>query len=111
MLQQQAFVRAPHALPLTFCLLQFDQMSVQASQYGDELRMVKGEVAEVNRLISRLQSEIEAVKAQVQLEAVFSFSSDIIFSTMGSLSLPPPLLSVAAWRTSWLRRRSVESWL
>ncbi|XP_008303627.1 keratin, type II cytoskeletal 8 [Stegastes partitus] len=42
----------------------FDQMSVQASQFGDELRIVKGEVAEVNRLISRLQSEIEAVKAQ-----------------------------------------------
>lgn len=40
-------------------------MSVQASQFGDELRIVKGEVAEVNRLISRLQSEIEAVKAQV----------------------------------------------
>ncbi|XP_026162570.1 keratin, type II cytoskeletal 8 [Mastacembelus armatus] len=42
----------------------FDQMSVQASQFGDELRIVKGEVAEINRLISRLQSEIEAVKAQ-----------------------------------------------
>ncbi|XP_075869292.1 keratin, type II cytoskeletal 8 isoform X1 [Nelusetta ayraudi] len=42
----------------------FDQMSVQASQYGDELRVVKGEVAEVNRLIGRLQTEIEAVKAQ-----------------------------------------------
>lgn len=41
-------------------------MSVQASQFGDELRVVKSEVAEVNRLISRLQSEIEAVKAQVQ---------------------------------------------
>ncbi|XP_023209300.1 intermediate filament protein ON3-like isoform X2 [Xiphophorus maculatus] len=40
------------------------KMSVQASQFGDELRIVKGEVAEVNRLISRLQSEIEAVKAQ-----------------------------------------------
>uniref|UniRef100_A0A8C6UID0 Si:dkey-222f2.1 n=1 Tax=Neogobius melanostomus TaxID=47308 RepID=A0A8C6UID0_9GOBI len=44
----------------------FDQMSVQASQFGDELRIVKGELAEVNRLISRLQSEIEAVKAQVK---------------------------------------------
>ncbi|XP_072307861.1 intermediate filament protein ON3-like isoform X1 [Eucyclogobius newberryi] len=43
---------------------EFDQMSVQASQFGDELRVVKGELAEVNRLISRLQSEIEAVKAQ-----------------------------------------------
>uniref|UniRef100_A0A8C5DUH5 Si:dkey-222f2.1 n=1 Tax=Gouania willdenowi TaxID=441366 RepID=A0A8C5DUH5_GOUWI len=42
----------------------FAQMSVQASQFGDELRTVKGEVGEVNRLIGRLQSEIEAVKAQ-----------------------------------------------
>lgn len=45
-------------------------MSVQASQYGDELRIVKGEVAEVNRLISRLQSEIEAVKAQVHQQEI-----------------------------------------
>nr|XP_049588883.1 keratin, type II cytoskeletal 8 isoform X1 [Syngnathus scovelli] len=43
---------------------QFDQMSVQACRFGDELRVVKGEVGEVNRLIGRLQSEIEAVKAQ-----------------------------------------------
>ncbi|XP_061884319.1 keratin, type II cytoskeletal 8 [Entelurus aequoreus] len=42
----------------------FAQMSVQASQYGDELRAVKGEVGEVNRLIARLQSEMEALKAQ-----------------------------------------------
>lgn len=45
--------------------LQYDQMSMQASQYGDKLRTVKAEVLEVNRLISRLQSEIEAVKSQV----------------------------------------------
>lgn len=43
-------------------------MSVQATQFGDELRILKGEVAEVNRLISRLQSEIEAVKAQVHMD-------------------------------------------
>ncbi|KAJ4926641.1 hypothetical protein JOQ06_014390, partial [Pogonophryne albipinna] len=42
----------------------FDQMSVKANQYGDELRVSKGEVGEINRLISRLHSEIEAVKAQ-----------------------------------------------
>lgn len=51
-------------------------MSVQASQYGDELRIVKGEVAEVNRLISRLQSEIEAVKAQVQLQEMYECLPD-----------------------------------
>lgn len=59
-------------MPLTFFSVQFDQMSVQASQYGDELRVVKSEVGEVNRLIGRLQSEIEAVKAQVQIREMFS---------------------------------------
>ncbi|XP_028818841.1 intermediate filament protein ON3 [Denticeps clupeoides] len=42
----------------------FDQFSSQASQYGDELRNTKGELAELNRMISRLQSEIELVKGQ-----------------------------------------------
>ncbi|XP_030632092.1 intermediate filament protein ON3 [Chanos chanos] len=42
----------------------FDQMSNQATLYGDELRNTKGEIAELNRVISRLQSEIEVVKAQ-----------------------------------------------
>ncbi|XP_071776923.1 keratin, type II cytoskeletal 8-like [Centroberyx gerrardi] len=42
----------------------FDQMSAQADQYGNELRSTKGEIAELNRLISRLQNEIQAVKGQ-----------------------------------------------
>uniref|UniRef100_A0A8C9R4E8 Si:dkey-222f2.1 n=1 Tax=Scleropages formosus TaxID=113540 RepID=A0A8C9R4E8_SCLFO len=42
----------------------FDQMSIQANQYSDELRTTKSELAEVNRMISRLQTEIEAVKGQ-----------------------------------------------
>ncbi len=44
---------------------QFDQMSAEANQYGDELRSTKGEISELNRMISRLQNEIHAVKAQV----------------------------------------------
>nr|XP_041743210.2 keratin, type II cytoskeletal 8-like isoform X2 [Coregonus clupeaformis] len=40
------------------------KMAIQATQYGDELRNTKGEIAEINRLIGRLQSEIEAVKQQ-----------------------------------------------
>lgn len=88
-------------------------MSVQASQFGDELRIVKGEVAEVNRLISRLQSEIESVKAQVQLQAKFilvqcSFCK-IIHIHHGLFLVSSSTLSVVVWRTSWLRRRSVES--
>lgn len=40
-------------------------MSSQASQYNDELRNTKGEIADINRMISRLQSEIEVIKSQV----------------------------------------------
>ncbi|XP_056131053.1 keratin, type II cytoskeletal cochleal-like [Lampris incognitus] len=42
----------------------FDQMSVQANQYSSELRNTKGEIAELSRLISRLQNEIQAVQGQ-----------------------------------------------
>ncbi|XP_067271487.1 keratin, type II cytoskeletal 8 [Pseudorasbora parva] len=42
----------------------FDQMSSQASQYNDELRNTKGEIGDINRMISRLQSEIEVIKSQ-----------------------------------------------
>ncbi|XP_041747870.1 keratin, type II cytoskeletal 8, partial [Coregonus clupeaformis] len=41
-----------------------DQMATQATQCGDELRNTKGKMAEINRLIGRLQSEMEAVKQQ-----------------------------------------------
>lgn len=40
-------------------------MQTSAGQAGDELRNTKNEIAELNRMISRLQNEIEAVKAQV----------------------------------------------
>ncbi|XP_062401668.1 keratin, type II cytoskeletal 8 [Sardina pilchardus] len=41
-----------------------DMMSKQAHQYGDSLRNAKGEIAELNRVIGRVQSEIESVKGQ-----------------------------------------------
>lgn len=40
-------------------------MQTSAGQYGDDLRTTKAEIAELNRMIARLQNEIEAVKAQV----------------------------------------------
>ncbi|KAG7520340.1 intermediate filament protein ON3-like [Solea senegalensis] len=46
------------------------EMQSTANQSGDSLRQTKGEIAELNRMISRLQNEIEAVKAQrINLEA------------------------------------------
>ncbi|XP_040008756.1 keratin, type II cytoskeletal 8-like [Xiphias gladius] len=42
----------------------FDQMTAEADQYGNELRSTKAEISELNRMISRLQNEIQAVKTQ-----------------------------------------------
>ncbi|XP_054464382.1 LOW QUALITY PROTEIN: keratin, type II cytoskeletal 8-like [Anoplopoma fimbria] len=48
----------------------FQEMQTNAGQAGDDLRSSKSEIAELNRMISRLQNEIEAVKGQrVNLEA------------------------------------------
>ncbi|XP_028264825.1 keratin, type II cytoskeletal 8-like [Parambassis ranga] len=48
----------------------FQEMQTSASQAGDDLRSTKSEIAELNRMISRIQNEIEAVKGQrANLEA------------------------------------------
>merc|ERR1712170_182769 len=48
----------------------FEEMQTSAGQYGDDLRTTKAEIAELNRMIARIQNEIEAVKGQrASLEA------------------------------------------
>ncbi|TRZ02533.1 hypothetical protein DNTS_026585 [Danionella cerebrum] len=48
----------------------FEEMQTSAGQYGEDLRSTKAEIAELNRMIARLQNEIDAVKTQrVNLEA------------------------------------------
>lgn len=47
------------------CWEQFDRMTAEADQYGNELRNTKTEISELNRMISRLQNEIAALKTQV----------------------------------------------
>ncbi|XP_077370892.1 keratin, type II cytoskeletal 8-like [Festucalex cinctus] len=42
----------------------YKDMESSAGQYGDDLRTTKNEIAELNRMISRLQNEIDAVKGQ-----------------------------------------------
>ncbi|XP_004070324.1 keratin, type II cytoskeletal 8-like [Oryzias latipes] len=42
----------------------FQEMQVSATQAGDDLRNTKSEIAEINRMISRIQNEIQAVKGQ-----------------------------------------------
>ncbi len=42
-------------------------MQSSAGKYGDDLRSSKSEIAELNRMISRIQNEIENVKGQVRI--------------------------------------------
>ncbi|XP_034392463.1 keratin, type II cytoskeletal cochleal-like [Cyclopterus lumpus] len=42
----------------------YQEMETNAGQFGDDLRTSKSEIAELNRMISRLQNEIESVKGQ-----------------------------------------------
>ncbi|KAM9798855.1 keratin, type II cytoskeletal 8-like isoform 2-T2 [Syngnathus typhle] len=48
----------------------FMEMQSSAGQYGENLQSTKAEIAELNRMIARLQNEIESVKGQrASLEA------------------------------------------
>uniref|UniRef100_A0A672ZK15 Keratin, type II cytoskeletal 8-like n=1 Tax=Sphaeramia orbicularis TaxID=375764 RepID=A0A672ZK15_9TELE len=48
----------------------YEEMQSSAGQYGEDLRTTKAEIADLNRMIARLQNEIEAIKGQrASLEA------------------------------------------
>ncbi|KAK2851038.1 hypothetical protein Q5P01_007314 [Channa striata] len=48
----------------------YEEMQTSANRYGDDLRTTKTEIADLNRMIQRLTSEIDAVKGQrANLEA------------------------------------------
>ncbi|GAA6081927.1 keratin, type II cytoskeletal cochleal-like [Tachysurus ichikawai] len=42
----------------------FEELQSSAGSYGEDLRNTKSEIAELNRMIARLQNEIESVKGQ-----------------------------------------------
>uniref|UniRef100_A0AAY4ABW0 IF rod domain-containing protein n=1 Tax=Denticeps clupeoides TaxID=299321 RepID=A0AAY4ABW0_9TELE len=42
----------------------YEEMQTSAGRYGDDLRTTKAEIAELNRMIARLQNEIDSIKAQ-----------------------------------------------
>lgn len=45
---------------------QYEALQVTAGKHGDDLRNMKNEITEINRMIQRLQGEIETAKAQVR---------------------------------------------
>lgn len=46
--------------------LQYAEMQQSVGKYGDDLKSSKADIADMNRKIMRLQSEIDMVKAQVK---------------------------------------------
>ncbi|NXF71066.1 K2CO protein, partial [Sclerurus mexicanus] len=42
----------------------YEQLQVTAGKHGDDLRNTKAEITEINRMIQRIQGEIESAKAQ-----------------------------------------------
>lgn len=46
--------------------LQYAEMQQSAGKYGDDLKSTKADIADMNRKMMRLQSEIDMVKAQVK---------------------------------------------
>ena len=46
---------------------QYAEMQQSAGQHGEDLKWTKNEIAEMNRRIMRLQSEIDMVKSQVRM--------------------------------------------
>ncbi|CAO2600726.1 Keratin, type II cytoskeletal 6B [Lemmus lemmus] len=48
----------------------YEELQVTAGRHGDDLRNTKQEIAEINRMIQRLRSEIDHVKKQVAQAAI-----------------------------------------
>ncbi|XP_042347198.1 keratin, type II cytoskeletal 8 [Plectropomus leopardus] len=54
----------------TWYKTKYEEMQTSATRYGDDLRATRTEIADLNRMIQRLTSEIDAVKGQrANLEA------------------------------------------
>ncbi|XP_001507306.1 keratin, type II cytoskeletal 8 [Ornithorhynchus anatinus] len=46
--------------------IKYEELQVRAGRHGDDLNRTKSEISEIHRSISRLQGEIDAIKAQNQ---------------------------------------------
>lgn len=64
--------------------MQYEELRLISGTHCDNLRNRKNEIQEMNKLIQRLQQEIENVKAQVRPAGVLQFNSD----TLGRVSDP-----------------------
>ncbi|KAJ6654721.1 hypothetical protein lerEdw1_006584 [Lerista edwardsae] len=58
--------------------IKYQELQTMAGKHGDDLRTTKNEINELNRLITRIQSEIEALKGQrANLEASITHAEEV----------------------------------
>ncbi|XP_049335749.1 keratin, type II cytoskeletal 8-like [Astyanax mexicanus] len=62
--QYEDIAKRSRAEAETWYKCKFEEMQTSANQYGDDLRSTKTEIADLKRMIQRLQCEIEAVMRQ-----------------------------------------------
>jgi len=62
-------------------------MQTSAGQHGDDLRTTKSEISELNRMISRLQNEIEAVKGQVYFQTFLLINHSYLHVNLHHINL------------------------
>lgn len=55
-----------HEHPISPSVLQLGELQTTAGRHGDDLKSTKNEIMEINRMIQRLQTEIDSVKKQVR---------------------------------------------
>ncbi|XP_075816835.1 keratin, type II cytoskeletal 7 isoform X2 [Microtus pennsylvanicus] len=67
--QYEAMAKNSRAEAEAWYQTKFETLQAQAGRHGDDLRNTRNEIAEMNRTIQRLQTEIDAVKNQEELEA------------------------------------------
>lgn len=78
---------APRALTCLSRSWQYEELRLTAGNHCDNLRNRKNEILEMNKLIQRLQQEIENVKAQVRPES----------HGPGAPSQAPPPVVLGGW--------------
>ncbi|KAL8163896.1 UNVERIFIED_CONTAM: Keratin, type II cytoskeletal 6A [Gekko kuhli] len=55
----------------------YEELQVSAGRHGDDLRNTKSEIADLNRIIQRVRTEIDAIKKQIaNLQAAISEAED-----------------------------------
>lgn len=91
------------------CLCQYAEMQQSAGRYGDDLKSTKAEIADMNRRIMRLQSEIDMVKSQVRITD-FSLINTIECWYYTSVCFSSSTLSETIWKRKLQRLRSGVRW-